>query len=931
MRKKLLLIAVISIMTMTVFSQELPQDKNVRKGKLDNGMTYYIRHNEKPEHRAEFYIAQKVGSILEEKEQRGLAHFLEHMAFNGTSHFPGNKLIDFLERNGVKFGENVNAGTGVDQTVYMLVNVPTSNEKTVDSCLLILHDWSNSISLDEKEIDKERGVILEELRSRNSAYYRMLEKMLPEIYPNCKYSDCLPGGSPDIVANFKYQTLRDYYKKWYRPDLQGIVVVGDIDVDKIEAEIKTMFADIHAQVNSAPRTHYEVTKNIEPIVSICSDPEATSYQIMMFNKQDAYPDSLKNNLQYFVQRYALDIVSTMMNNRFEDIAKQPNPPFVYGYSYYSTYYVAQTEDAWTIMADAKDAASIKEALVTLVHENNRMKQFGFTASEYERAKADFMKEIESRYNERAKQENGNYVQECLNNFLTGEPLMGIENEYSYYSQIIPMVPLQAINELASMLVSDTNHVITLTAPEKSGEVLPTKSDIISIIQTADKDVVSPYEDFVSSEPLISKLPKAGKVKKETAVKEFDATQWTLNNGVKVIFKPTTYKDDEIQMASYCFGGTSVMDIKDAVTVRSLDELIDIGGVGNFSAIDLPKMLAGKKVTVKPFIDSRIEGITGKCTPKDLETMIQLVYLYFTQPRTDEQAFESYKTRTAAVLENMESSPMTTLLDSMNSVVYSNHPFVIRTKVSDLQNIDYNLAMKLYKERFEDAKNFVFVFVGNIDPKVLKPLVEQYLGSLPVTKRNETWKDNGLKIATGNKQCIYDKKVETPISTIFLLYNGKMKYTQENMIYMKALADIMDIVYTEKVREDEGGTYGVSCYGDVRLRPEESFSLQIFFQTNAGVRDKLIGIVKDEMKNVSVNGPSEVNLNKEKEFLLKHHQELLQDNSYWLGVIEDYYSDGIDEYSHYTDIVNSMTIESMKQFAKQIVAGELKELIQNGVK
>ncbi|MDD4848137.1 MAG: insulinase family protein [Bacteroidales bacterium] len=926
-----ILMAVTFVVTAFAQQMALPTDPNVRIGKLDNGMSYYIRHNEKPEQRAEFYIAQKVGSILEEENQRGLAHFLEHMCFNGTKNYPGKAMLDYLEKNGVKFGENVNAGTGIEQTVYMIMNVPTTNEGLVDSCMLVLHDWSSFVSLEESEIDKERGVILEELRTRNNAQQRMWEVMLPEMYPNSPYGNRLPGGLPEVIANFDYQTLRDYYHKWYRPDLQGLIIVGDIDVDKIEAKIKTMFADIKAPVNPAERTKFEVADNVEPIVSICSDKEATHYQLMMFYKHDCMPDEMKGDMQYLIFQYVMDMISNMLNNRLDELRQKPNPPFIAGYGYYGNYYVSQTKDAWTGIAIAKDATSIAEALTALVHENNRMQQYGFTASEYERAKADYLKDLENRYNERANEKNGKYVDECLDHFLSNEPMIGIENEFALFSQIVPVIPLETINETVKELVSDSNLVITLTAPEKEGVVLPTKEVLINIVKIADKDQVEPYVDAVSDEPLLAKLPKAGKVKSEKALPQFEATEWTLSNGVKVIYKPTKFKEDEIRMSAYSWGGTSQFDVKDAITIKSLDELITIGGVGNFSAIDLPKILSGKIVNITPYIDDTKEGFTGDCSPKDLETLMQVIYLYFTQPRADQEAFTSFLTRTKAALENMDANPMITFQDSLMAVIYNNHPLVTRVKVADLTKIDYKRAMEMYNDRFANANDFIFTFVGNIDPAVLKTLSEQYLASLPSKKGTEQWKDNGKNPTKATRISRYDKKLETPKTTIFMSYNGDMDYTPENKIYMDVFGDILDIVYTEKIREDEGGTYGVYVGGSLGAIPTGNFFLQIIFDTNEELCDKLMGIAKDELKKMASEGPSEVNLNKVKEFMLKKHQEDLQENKYWISSINDFTRNDVNVVADYEKIVNSITVKSMADFSKMILKGYQKEVIQNGKK
>ena len=929
MKKLALTLFAVLAMTMMASAQAMPtpMDPNVRYGKLDNGMTYYIRHNEKPSQRADFYIAQKVGSILEEEPQRGLAHFLEHMAFNGTVNLPGMMLREYLQSRGIKFGENLNAGTGIDQTVYMVTNVPTNIPGLVDTCLLILHDWSSFIALEESEIDNERGVILEELRTREDASERIMKEILPVMYPNSPYANRLPGGLPEVVANFEYQTLRDYYHKWYRPDLQGLIIVGDIDVDAIEARIKEMCADIKAPVNPAPRTRFMIDDNEEPIVAIASDPEETNYQVRLFYKTDATPDEMKNDIQYWIGQYVLSIITQMEINRLEEITQKANPPFVYGYSYYSDYYIAPTKEAWCSMAMAKDAAGIDEALTTLVTENKRMAQYGFTASEYERAKADFMKRVESQYNERNNTENGRYVNECLEHFLSNEPMMGIETEYALYQQVIPSLPLEAINAFAAQLIPENNLVITVTAPKKDGETLPTKEEILKIYNTANAAEVEPYKEEVFDGPMVANLPKPGKIKKEEVMPEFDAVVMTLSNGMKVIYKKTNFKEDEIRFRGVSKGGISALKQEDFATLSNLDQIITLGGVGNFSATDLPKVLAGKKVRVMPYIESYAEGISGNCSPKDMETMMQLIYLYFTAPRSDEEAFQSYAQRTKASIENQELNPMITLTDSVISVLYNNHPLRMRTKVEDIDKIDYAKAMKLYSDRFADPNNFTFYFVGNIDAEAFKPLVEQYLASLKANNRKEDWKDINLSIPEKDNICHYTKQMQNPKASIYMILNGTMEYNYRNQLYMKALSDVMDIYYTRTIREEEGGTYGVGVMGQVSDKPKDAFLFLVAFDTNKEMYEKLMGKVYEGLNDVAKNGPAQEDLSKVVENLYKKRAEQLEENSFWINAINTYDDDKINMVAEYDAIVKGITPQTIADFTKEILKGYRKEIVQ----
>ena len=897
-----------------------PLDPNVRTGKLDNGLTYFIRHNEKPAQRANFYIAQKVGSILEEETQRGLAHFLEHMAFNGLEHFPKKAMLDYMERNGVKFGTNVNAWTSFEQTVYMLNNVPTTNPGLVDSCLLVLHDWSSFISLEDDEIESERGVILEEMRQGQGAQLRIYDKILPEIYPNSPYGVPMPIiGTEEVVAHFDHQYLRDYYHKWYRPDLQGIIVIGDIDVDQIENRLKEMFADIPAPVNPAERVYFPVADNEEPIVTVATDVEETSYDISISYKHDITPVEMRNDMSYWIGTIVERLISQMFNNRLQELTQKPNPPFIYGYGYYGTFMISNTKDAWTIAID--------EAMTAIVTESNRMKEFGFTASEYERAKADMLRQFETQFEERNKQETSRYFNQMLAHFLTNEPMMGIETEYPLIQQIIPALPLEAINAYAKEMVTDNNIVVVLTAPQKEGEILPNKTELLDLFNKANKVKVEAYQETVSNEPLLAQLPEPGKIAKTELLKEFDATMLTLKNGVKVVYKHTDFKDDEILMNAYSFGGLSVLDQNDPYTLQELNSLMTLGGVGNFSAIDLPKILAGKRVRVNPTINNYTEGISGNCSVKDLETMLQLTYLYFNNLRSDEEAYQSYITRNKAMLANIESDPMTAFSDSLIKVLYGNHPLTKRMKAEDYDKIDYAKGLKLAAERFADPNNFVFTFVGNINPETFEPLVAQYLGGMKTVKNEESWMDNGRNYPKKDYICHYEKAMENPKATCYMFYNGDMDYTPENLMKMELLKDVLDIVYTEKIREDEGGTYGVGVNGTIQQYPKGTFLMMIGFETNKEMYAKLMSIAKVEFERIAHEGPREQDLMKVKEYKIKQHAEDLENNRYWMNCIQAQLRDGINLMKGYNELVNSITGQDLADMAKVILQGYHKEVVQ----
>lgn len=899
----------------------LPVDKNVRIGQLDNGLTYYIRHNKLPENRAEFYIAQKVGSILEEPQQRGLAHFLEHMAFNGTKNFPGDDkglgVIPWCETVGIKFGTNLNAYTSIDETVYNISNAPIDRTGVLDSCLLILHDWSNYILLKDDEIDKERGVIREEWRSRNSGILRVYTDLLPTIYPGDKYADCMPIGSIDVINNFPYKDIRDYYHKWYRPDLQGIVIVGDIDVDAVEAKLKAVFADVQKPVNPAERTYYPVTDNKEPIVAIGTDKEVDDPSIEIYFKQDATPDSEKNNVGYLASQYMTSMISSMLNARLSELVQSANPPFTRASSYYSDFFVAKTKEAFALSASSK-ADSIETALKTLLQETERARRFGFTESEYARARANYLQSLESAYNEREKTKHGSYVREYVQNFLNGEPIPGIEAEYAMMNQLAPNIPLQAMNMVMQQLVPDSNQVVIIAGPAKEGLKYPTKEEVINLLKGMKDLDLQAYVDKVSDEPLMKEAPKGGKIISEKEGDIYGSTRLVLSNGVTVYVKKTDFKADEIRMKGTSLGGKSIFPDKDALNFAVMDNVIAVGGLGNFSQVDLTKVLAGKKVSVNAGLGATTENVFGTCSPKDFETMMQLTYLTFTAPRKDAEAFESLKNRMKAQLESAQANPLSSINDSLQKAMYNNHPRVVMMKPEMVDQIDYDRILEMYNDRFKDASDFTFYFVGNIDLETAKPLIAEYLGALPAINRKETFKDTKMSIRKGVYKNEYAKEQQTPTATIVFLYSGKAPYTLKNDILLSFATQVLDMVYTEEVREKEGGTYGVNCFGDLQKYPKEQLLLQIVFQTDPAKKDKLAGIVVDELKKLAAEGPSDVHLQKVKEYMLKKYADNQKENGYWMNNLNDYFYYGMDMTEGYTDIVNSITAKDIQKFVSDLL-------------
>ena len=899
----------------------IPVDPAVRIGHLDNGLTYYIRHNEKPEKRVEFYIAQKVGSIQEEPRQRGLAHFLEHMAFNGTKNFPGNErgkgIEDWCETHGIRNGYELNAYTSVDETVYNISNVPTDNQAVLDSCLLILHDWSNYVLLEDEEIDKERGVIREEWRSRNNGLMRIYTDAQETMYPGSKYADCMPIGHIDVINNFPYQDLRDYYNLWYHPDLQGIIIVGDIDVDEMEGKVKKLFSEIPKAEGKPERVYYPVADNDEPIIYIGNDKEVSTPNVQIYFKHDAITVEEKQSMMYMLQYYMVSMICSMLNERFDEMTQQANPPFTAAGAEYGDYFLSKTKQAFNVTVLTK-GDGIETGLQAALTEIERMKRFGFTASEYERARANYLQMLESAYKERNNTQNANFVNEYVQHFLDGEPIPGIENEYSIFNQIAPGIPVEAINALVQQqLIPDNNRVVFIAVPESAVEQCPDKEQVLTMLNGMNQLNVEAYVDKVSDEPLVSEVPQGGQiVKEETGA--FGTTKLTLNNGVQVYLKQTDFKEDEIRMRAVSPGGTTLFENNDKLEIEVLNDLGTIGGLGNFSQTDLTKQLAGKKVSVNASVTSRRETLGGNSSPKDFETMLQLVYLRFQAPRMDTEAFESYKTRTKAQLENEKANPLSTINDTLSIAMYGNHPRIVMLQPEMIDQINYQRGLEMFGDRYADASDFTFFFVGNIDIEAMKPLIAQYLGALPNKHRQEAAIDRKMDIVPGTRVKEYAKEQQTPMATTVMIYSGKMAYNLKQNVVMDYLTQALDLVFNEEVREKEGGTYGVSSYGSLNKFPHEEGMLQIVYQTDPVKKDQLNTLIDELVAKMASEGPTPEQMQKIREYMVKTYNDNQKENSYWISTLDEYYYTGTDFNTDYLNIVNSITSADVKMFANDLL-------------
>ena len=913
----LLMLAVVLAMPVAAQKgEQLPVDPSIRIGKLKNGLTYYIRHNANPEKLVNFYIAQKVGSIQEEEDQRGLAHFLEHMCFNGTEHFPGKALINYLEGIGVKFGADLNAYTAIDETVYNINNVPVNVEGAIDSCLWILHDWADGLILDGEEIDKERGVIHEEWRGRNTAMMRMQERMLADIFPDSRYGKRLPIGIMEVVDNFPHQALRDYYEKWYRPDLQGIVIVGDIDVDEVEKKVKKIFKKIKKVKKPAERIYYPVDDNKEMIFSQQIDKEQQNYVLQLMYKHDVPARDQRNTKEYIRENTKISFAISMLNSRFSEIMRRDNPPYLGAGVGFSGFGVTETKKAFTVMVQCKPE-QILEAIPMVFTEVERARRFGFTQPEFDRLKERMIAGTESWYAERDKRTNDYYVQNCIRHFLDEVDMMAPEKEYELTLDIINSLTLDEINEVLPSLHREDNRVAVSFAPEREGATYPGKNDIEMLLKMVGNARISAYEDNAVDAPLLAEIPAGGKVVK-TEEGKWGSTVWTLSNGIKVIVKPTDFQADAINLSGYKVGGTNRYPDSERVNIGMLSALSSIGGFGAFDATQLSKKLAGSTASASVGTSAIYDIISAGCSPKDAEEMFQLIYLKYTSPRKDEKAFESYTTRMRNNLKDRNLNPNTALSDTMVVAMYGNHPRVKPFVAADVDAVDYDRVLEIYKERTSDATGYQFFIVGNVDLDAIKPLVERYIGALPCNGRVEKIEKTTVETRTGVYRNNFKNKMENPTGTENIIYAGKIDPSRKNRIVMSFLNQVLNIVYTEEVREKEGGTYGVGVRGSISKYPEGEYSLLVNFKMSPERREELAAIIVREFEKLAAQGPVAEHVEKVRSYMLKSFEESQKKNGSWMNWLYSYYFDGEDNYSGYEELVKGITAEDIRLLAKYIL-------------
>ncbi len=895
----------------------LPVDTAVRMGKLPNGLTYYIRHNEYPKGQADFYIAQNVGSALEEDNQRGLAHFLEHMCFNGTTNFPGNQLRDWLASIGVRFGVNLNAYTGVDETVYNISNVPVARESVQDSCLLILHDWANDLTLDPKEIDKERGVIHEEWRRSNVGQMRVLERVLPDIYPTTKYGHRLPIGTMEVVDNFPHQALRDYYETWYRPDQQAVVVVGDIDVDRIENKIKEMFSSIEMPANAKPRTYEPVPDHKGTLYGIGADPEQQSLIAQMFFLTDPMPKEMKNTMMGYINSYVESVAGMMLRARLDEISSKPDSPFAGASVSFGEYMLSKSKDAMSGFVAAK-GTDIVEPLKALYREILRAKRGGFTHGEYDRAKAKYLSAIEKQYNNRATRENESYVKEYVENFTDGEAIPGIEIDWQIIQQLAAMLPVEAINQAFAEIVTPDNRAVLVIAPEKEGYTLPTKEALDAAFAAVDGETIEGFVDEMKSEPLIPAAPVAGKIVSTKENSVWGTTEWTLSNGAKVIVKKTAFKDDEILFGATGLGGYAGCPADYANSIISMPLFMGSYGLGTYTRNDLDKYLAGKQARIGFDIDAYRTTINGTTTPKDLPTLMELVYMGFKDVQFSEEEFAALQTAYAGFLSNQESNPEYIFERDVNKALYTS-PFLQVVSSATIEGAKREQIIKLAHDVTANAANFTFFFVGNVDTDVLKPLVETYIASLPgnaKTALGQPKYDPAFFTKAGSGVDTFTTQMATPQTQVLIIEKSSTPYDAKNAVLSDIAGQILTKRLIETVREEMGAVYSIHVSGYPSREGLWSANIISQFPMKPEMKDEVLTFIKGQFKDMEKNVKDD-ELAPVKEYLMKAYTENKEKNPSWLSALMGTSMNGVDTFNGNVERVNSITTADVMKFMKDI--------------
>ena len=869
--------------------------------------------NKKPENRASLRLAVNAGSVMETDEQQGLAHFCEHMCFNGTKNFKKNELVQYLESIGMRFGGDLNAYTSFDETVYML-ELPMEDEEKVTKGMQVLVDWASNVSFDGDEIDKERGVIIEEWRSRNGAPARIRDKQFPVLLKGSLYADRLPIGKVDILRTFEHETIRTFYRDWYRPDLMSIIAVGDFDVDKMEGKLKEMFGGIPARENPKPRPSFDVPDHDELLFAIATDKEATGTSLSLYHKMKP---SVDRKVSDYRKSMIEQLYSQMLNDRYSEIVqKSKKPPFNQAYSSKGSF--VRAKDIYVLGMSVKEDG-VLPGFEALLVEAKRVKDHGFTASELERAKTNLLRRMEQSYNERDKTRSDSHASEFVRNFLREEPIPGIEIEYELYKKYLPTINVREVNKLTADLMPVKNRVVSLSMPEKDGVAVPTEDQLRAVMEKVDKMTLEAYVDEVANKALAEVPASKVKIASENVLSDLGVTDWKLSNGIRVLLKTTDFKADEVQFAAVSPGGNGFVSDQDIPSGSMASTVVNLGGIGEFDAVTLKKLLAGKMARVNPFIGGEYEGFSGSAAPKDLETALQLLYLYFNAPRKDTTAFESFKSRMMSQFENFGNMPERVFSDTLQVTLSNYHPRVRPITKEWLAEVDLEKAFDFYRERFADAGDFTFVFVGNITAEQLRPLVEKYIGALPVTGRKETWKDPGVRPPKGViKKSVY-KGVDDK-SMVAVIFTGPFEWTYNDRYYISSLEELLTIKLREAIREDAGGTYGVGVSASADRYPVTDYTLYVSFGTDPARVDELLGTLFTVLKDTRDNLSTEENLQKIKELQRRERETSIKENGFWLGRLQSSLTnnDPLNEWLDFESKINALTLEDLRNAAQKYI-------------
>ena len=919
MKRLFIFIAAIFAAAVAFGQTPLPNDPEVRVGKLENGMTYYIRHNDQPAQRAEFYLATDVGAYQESDDQDGLAHFLEHMCFNGTKNFPGKALLEWLQSIGAEFGRNINASTGFEQTQYMLNNIPIVRETIIDSCLLVLHDYSHFVTCDPEEIDAERAVILEEKRTRNDASWRMFEKSLPYYFGDTPYSRRTLIGGEEQLKTFAYESLTNFYRDWCRPDLQAVIVVGDVDVDQIEAKLKTIFADIPAAENPRQKEYYQLPQNQEPIIGIITDAEATGSSIEVLWKGEPLPKEFGNTVEGYMIELVKSYVYYIMQERFGDITSKPDAPFL-GASLGISRLCTTCEGVFANVS-FKDGDAVN-AFAALMLEVEKMKRFGFTDGEVERAKAKIMSHYERAVEAAPTRKNADFVRPLLNAFYHNESYMDPETELQVAQMICSQLNAAVLSQIAASMITDENMVVLYNGPEKDGLANPTQEQLAAVIAAVKTAEIEANVEEAVNEPLISKDLKGSKVKK-TAEGIYGSTEWTLKNGLKVVVLPTEYKKDQVIMNLKFDGGKTLVSDEEIVSLEDniWSVYLNNTGISKFPSTVLSKMLAGKNVSMNPYIGGTQHGISGSSTPKDLETAFQLMYLLFAEPRFDAEEYATGIQQIKAILPNIANNPDFLFQNYVSEKLYGGNSRVVELNAETLAAASLETIETVYRRLFSNVGGATLYIIGNVDLETLKPMVEKYAGSLPKGKKGtEVDQEKMIQMVKGvSDDNTLRLPLQTPKQTILQVFSGYMPVTTKDMVTLKVANYVLDMIYTKTIREKEGGTYGVGSSLSASRAPYDRITFMVQFDTNPEQAAKLSGLTVQYLKELAQNGPTAEEFAMAMENIQKNLPESRINNSYWQSALTLNHEYGIDYDAEYEAALKSVTPEDVKTLMQAVLA------------